>query len=35
MRALAKDPAHRPSMAEVAMQLAELASPAEQIALAG
>ncbi len=35
MRALAKDPAHRPAMAEVAMQLAELASPAQQIAMAG
>lgn len=35
MRALAKDPAHRPSMREIAAALADLAHPATQLALAG
>lgn len=35
MRALAKDPAHRPTMVEMAAHLAELANPTYAIALAG
>ena len=35
MRALAKDPAHRPAMREIAAVLAGLAHPAAQLALAG
>jgi len=35
MRALAKDPAHRPAMAEVSAALAELAHPAMLLAMAG
>ena len=35
MRALAKDPAHRPSMHEIVGLLSDLAQPAIQLALAG
>jgi serine/threonine protein kinase len=35
MRALAKDPAHRPTMAEMAVVLADLAQPAATLAMAG